>query len=409
MDNVLKGKNIIVGISGGIAAYKTPQLVRLLKKSGANVRVALTDGAARFVSELSLATVSEERVYRSIFPPADTSGTDYTRHISLGEWADAFVVAPATANTLAKLSAGLCDDMLTALFITLRPQKPVLVFPAMDGQMFLSASVQRNIATLTAQGCRVINPDSGELASGLSGVGRMPEPESIVTSLKEALCSTSAASPLYGKSVIVTAGPTREKIDGVRFISNYSSGKMGFAIARAAAKRGALVTLITGPVHLETPPGVNRLNIESALEMHDAAASSFKSCNIFIGAAAVSDYRPLDPSEGKMKKENPEIKLTLVRNPDILAEFGLQKALGQLAVGFALETQTGLSNARKKLKAKNLDLIAFNFFDRKTSGFEVDTNILTLIDNKGVTIELPQLSKDAAAGKLLDCIEKLCV
>ncbi len=409
MDNVLKGKNIIVGISGGIAAYKTPQLVRLLKKSGANVRVALTDGAARFVSELSLATVSEERVYRSIFPPADTSGTDYTRHISLGEWADAFVVAPATANTLAKLSAGLCDDMLTALFITLRPQKPVLIFPAMDGQMFLSASVQRNIATLTAQGCRVINPDSGELASGLSGVGRMPEPESIVTSLKEALCSTSAASPLYGKSVIVTAGPTREKIDGVRFISNYSSGKMGFAIARAAAKRGALVTLITGPVHLETPPGVNRLNVESALEMHDAAASSFKSCNIFIGAAAVSDYRPLDPSEGKMKKENPEIKLTLVRNPDILAEFGLQKALGQLAVGFALETQTGLSNARKKLKAKNLDLIAFNFFDRKTSGFEVDTNILTLIDNKGVTIELPQLSKDAAAGKLLDCIEKLCV
>ena len=409
MDNVLKGKNIIVGISGGIAAYKTPQLVRLLKKSGANVRVALTDGAARFVSELSLATVSEERVYRSIFPPADTSGTDYTRHISLGEWADAFVVAPATANTLAKLSAGLCDDMLTALFITLRPQKPVLIFPAMDGQMFLSASVQRNITTLTAQGCRIINPDSGELASGLSGVGRMPEPESIVTSLKEALCSTSAASPLYGKSVIVTAGPTREKIDGVRFISNYSSGKMGFAIARAAAKRGALVTLITGPVHLETPPGVNRLNIESALEMHDAAASSFKSCNIFIGAAAVSDYRPLDPSEGKMKKENPEIKLTLVRNPDILAEFGLQKALGQLAVGFALETQTGLSNARKKLKAKNLDLIAFNFFDRKTSGFEVDTNILTLIDNKGVTIELPQLSKDAAAGKLLDCIEKLCV
>ena len=409
MDNVLKGKNIIVGISGGIAAYKTPQLVRLLKKSGANVRVALTDGAARFVSELSLATVSEERVYRSIFPPADTSGTDYTRHISLGEWADAFVVAPATANTLAKLSAGLCDDMLTALFITLRPQKPVLIFPAMDGQMFLSASVQRNIATLTAQGCRIINPDSGELASGLSGVGRMPEPESIVTSLKEALCSTSAASPLYGKSIIVTAGPTREKIDGVRFISNYSSGKMGFAIARAAAKRGALVTLITGPVHLETPPGVNRLNVESALEMHDAAASSFKSCNIFIGAAAVSDYRPLDPSEGKMKKENPEIKLTLVRNPDILAEFGLQKALGQLAVGFALETQTGLSNARKKLKAKNLDLIAFNFFDRKTSGFEVDTNILTLIDNKGVTIELPQLSKDAAAGKLLDCIEKLCV
>ena len=405
----MRGKNIIIGISGGIAAYKTPQIVRLLKKSGANVRVALTDGAARFVSELALATVSEERVYRSIFPPADTSGTDYTRHISLGEWADAFVIAPATANTLAKLSAGLCDDMLTALFLTLRPRKPVLIFPAMDGQMFLSASVQRNIATLTAQGCSVINPDSGELASGLCGVGRMPEPESIVASLQDALHSTAATSPLYGKSVVVTAGPTREKIDGVRFISNYSSGKMGFAIARAAAKRGAMVTLITGPVHLETPPGVTRLDVESALEMHDAALSCFKSCNIFIGAAAVSDYRPLDPSEGKMKKENPEIELTLVRNPDILAEFGLQKASGQLAVGFALETQTGLGNARKKLKAKNLDLIAFNFFDRKTSGFEVDTNILTLIDKEGVTTELPQLSKDAAAGQLLDCIEKLCV
>ena len=237
----------------------------------------------------------------------------------------------------------------------------------------------------------------------------MPEPESIVASLEEALHPAAAVSFLYGKSVVVTAGPTREKIDGVRFISNYSSGKMGFAIARAAAKRGAMVTLITGPVHLETPLGVTRVDVESALEMHDAALSCFKSCSIFIGAAAVSDYRPLYPSEGKMKKESAEIELTLVRNPDILAEFGVQKTPGQLAVGFALETQTGLDNARQKLKAKNLDLIAFNFFDRKTSGFEVDTNILTLIDKEGVTTELPQLSKDAAAGKLLDCIETLCV
>jgi phosphopantothenoylcysteine decarboxylase/phosphopantothenate--cysteine ligase len=184
---------------------------------------------------------------------------------------------------------------------------------------------------------------------------------------------------------------------------------MGFAIARAAASRGAVVTLITGPVHLVTPPGVTRHDVESALEMHDVAESHFKSCSIFIGAAAVSDYRPLTPSEGKMKKEDPEIQLTLVKNPDILAEFGMQKAPGQLAIGFALETQTGLDNARKKLKAKNLDLIAFNFFDRKTSGFEVDTNILTLIDTEGVTTELPELSKDAAAEKLLDFIEKLCV
>ena len=409
MGNVLRGKNIIIGISGGIAAYKTPQLVRLLKKQGAHVRVVLTEGGTHFVSELALATVSEERVYRSIFPPADTSGTDYTRHISLGEWADAFVIAPATANTLARLSSGLCDDMLTALFITLRPGKPVVIFPAMDGQMFLSPSVQRNIRILSSQGCRLITPDSGELASGLSGVGRMPEPESIVLSLEKAVHSIANSSQLYGKSVVVTAGPTREKIDGVRFISNYSSGKMGFAIARSAAERGALVTLITGPVHLETPSGVKRFDVETAMEMHDVAENFFKSCSIFIGAAAVSDYRPAEPFEGKMKKEHPEIELTLIKNPDILAEFGMQKAPGQLAVGFALETHAGLDNARKKLNAKNLDLIAFNFFDRKTSGFEVDTNILTLIDKEGVTTELPQLTKDQAAGRLLDCLEQLCV
>ena len=404
---MLRGKNIIIGICGGIAAYKTPLLVRLLKKRGANVRIALTEGGSRFVSELALATVSEEPVYRSIFPPTQIEGTDYTGHISLGEWADALVIAPATANTLAKLAAGLCDDMLTACFITLRPGKPVLIFPAMDGQMFLSASVQRNIKTLTAQGCRLISPESGELASGQSGLGRMPEPESILEYLEEELDSITERSPLYDKSVVVTAGPTREKIDGVRFISNYSSGKMGFAIARAAAKRGARVTLITGPVHLETPFGVERLDVESAAEMHSAARRFFNSSNIFVGAAAVSDYRTLAPYEGKMKKDEDEIVVTLVKNPDILAEFSMQKAPGQLAIGFALETETGMNNARKKLLEKKLDLIAFNFFDRKTSGFEVDTNILTLIERDGVTTELPQLTKDEAAGKLLDAIEKL--
>ncbi len=405
---MLTGKNIIIGICGGIAAYKTPLLVRLLKKRGANVRIALTEGGSRFVSELALATVSEEPVYRSLFPPTQSEGTDYTGHISLGEWADALIIAPATANTLAKLGAGLCDDMLTACFITLRPGKPVLIFPAMDGQMFLSPSVQRNIKTLTAQGCRLVSPESGELASGQWGPGRMPEPESILGYLEEALCSTFQHSPLSDQSVVVTAGPTREKIDGVRFISNYSSGKMGFAIARAAAKRGARVTLITGPVHLETPFGVERLDVESATEMYTTAQRFFQSSNIFIGAAAVSDYRPLTPCEGKMKKDNNEIVLTLVKNPDILAEFSMQKASGQLAIGFALETETGLENARKKLFEKKLDLVAFNFFDRKTSGFEVDTNILTLIENDGVTTELPQLTKDEAAERLLDTIEKLC-
>ena len=407
--NVLKGKKIIIGICGGIAAYKIPQLVRLLKKRGAIVRVALTEGGAHFVSELALATVSEERVYRKIFPPMESEGVDFTRHISLGEWADALVIAPATANTLARLSAGLCDDMLAAIFLTLRPGTPVLIFPAMDGQMFLSHSVQRNIATLATQGCSIINPESGELASGLCGVGRMPEPEAILRALEEALHETGECSPLYGKKVVITAGPTREKIDDVRFISNYSSGKMGFAIARAAAKRGAIVTLLAGPVHLPTPPGVERLDVESAAEMNAAAEGFFNSCDLFIGAAAVSDYRPATPYEGKMKKDKEEIELALVKNPDILARFGLQKSACQLAVGFALETRTGLESARKKLTEKNLDLIAFNFFDRKTSGFDVDTNILTLIGSNGEITELPQLTKDAAAGKLLDAIEQLCL
>ncbi len=403
----MRGKNIVIGICGGIAAYKIPHLVRLLKKKGAHVRVALTEGGAHFVSELALATVSEEPVYGKIFPPMGTERMDFTRHISLGEWADALVIAPATANTLARLSAGLCDDMLSALFITLRPGKPVLIFPAMDGQMFLSPSVQRNIATLATQGCSIINPESGELASGLCGVGRMPEPEAILAALEEALHENRECSPLRGKRVVVTAGPTREKIDGVRFISNYSSGKMGFALARAASKRGALVTLIAGPVHLPTPPDVERLDVESTAEMNVIAEGFFKSCDLFIGAAAVSDYRPAMPYEGKMKKDDEIIELTLVKNPDILAGFGMQKNASQIAVGFALETRTGLESARKKLVSKNLDLIAFNFFDRKTSGFEVDTNILTLIGSDGAITELPQLTKDAAAEKLLDAVELL--
>ncbi|MEI8033194.1 MAG: bifunctional phosphopantothenoylcysteine decarboxylase/phosphopantothenate--cysteine ligase CoaBC [Chlorobiaceae bacterium] len=402
---MLIGKNIIIGICGGIAAYKTPQLVRLLKKEGANVKVVLTDGGARFVSELALATVSQEPVYREIFPSSST--TDFTHHISLGEWADLLVIAPATANTLGRLAAGLCDDMLAACFLTLRPGKPVLIFPAMDGQMYLSPSVQRNIATLAGQGCTMIAPESGELASGQCGLGRMPEPEAILSRLQQSLRSGEKHSRLHGRSVLITAGPTREKIDGVRFISNYSSGKMGFAIARAAAKRGALVTLISGPVHLETPPGVKRINVESAAEMHAAAREFFKSSSIFIAAAAVADYRPQTPYEGKMKKDLEELSITLQRNPDILADFSMQKSGAQLAVGFALETRGGMDYARKKLEAKNLDLIAFNYFDGKESGFEVDTNILTLIDRLGGTEELPKMTKDDAAEKVLDAIEQL--
>ena len=401
---MLTGKNILLGISGGIAAYKTPHLVRLLKKSGADVQVMATDSALKFVSELSLATVSNRPVLTDIFT-ADTEG-ERTRHISLGEWADALVIAPATANTLAKLAGGLCDDMLSISLITLRPGKPVLLVPAMDGYMYDSPSVQRNLSVLKEQGCRVLEPESGPLASGQCGLGRMPEPETIFEALAEMLAAPEL-SALNGKTVVVTAGPTREKIDDVRYLSNYSSGKMGFAIAAEAARRGAVVHLVSGPVSLPTPPGVQRHDAESAVEMLEASRPFFADCDFFVGAAAVADYRPEAPVEGKIKKHDAEMELRLVRNPDILAEFSTSRKPGQLAVGFALETAGGIDYARKKLADKKLDLVAFNIYDGSTSGFEVDTNVLTLLDRNGAITELPLLSKEEAAERLLDAIELL--
>ncbi len=403
----LKGKHILLGICGGIAAYKIPMLIRLLKKQEACVRVVVTEAATRFVTELTLSTLSQEPVCKNIFPDSFSTEDDWTRHISMGEWADAYVIAPATANTIAKLAAGICDNMLSASFITLRPNKPKLIFPAMDGEMFASASVQRNLSWLSQNGCVIINPESGDLASGQCGTGRMPEPETIVEMIAGAVGGKSRNSKLYGKSVVVTAGPTREKIDDVRFISNYSSGKMGFALASAAAARGAWVTLITGPASLPTPDGVNRLDVESAEEMNHEVKARYATCDIFIGAAAIADYRPGKPVEGKIKKSNETMELSLVKNPDILAGFSEQKKPHQLAVGFSLETAGNLQNAREKLEQKKLDLIAYNTFDGKTSGFEVDTNILTLIDKNLALRELPLLSKRAAAERTLDIIEEL--
>lgn len=401
---MLTGKNILLGISGGIAAYKTPHLVRLLKKSGADVQILATESALKFVSELSLATVSNRPVLTDRFT-ADRDG-EQTKHISLGEWANAMVIAPATANTLGKLAGGLCDDMLSLCFVTLRPGKPVLLVPAMDGYMYDSPSVQRNLATLTAQECHVLEPESGALASGQCGLGRMPEPETIFEALAE-LLAASAPSALSGKTVVITAGPTREKIDDVRYLSNYSSGKMGFAIAEAAARRGANVHLVSGPVSLPTPPGIERHDVESAEQMLKATQPLLAGCNLFIGAAAVADYRPEAPVKGKIKKKDAEMEIQLVRNPDILANFSTNRKPGQLAVGFALETSGGLDYARKKLTGKKLDLVAFNIYDGSTSGFEVDTNVLTLLGRDGSVTKLPQLSKDEAAERLLDAIEPL--
>lgn len=403
----LKNKNILLGICAGIAAYKIPALIRLLKKQGANVRVLATQAATRFVTELTLSTLSQEPVYTDIFPDSFSTEEDWTKHISMGEWADMYVIAPATANTIAKLSAGICDDMLSASFITLRPNKPKLIFPAMDGEMFTSASVQRNLAWLSRNGCTVINPESGELASGQCGTGRMPEPEAIVKIIETTVEATPRLSKLQEKSIVITAGPTREKIDDVRFISNYSSGKMGFALATSAAKRGAKVTLVTGPVHLPTPEGVDRLDIESTEEMDLAVKEHYQSCDIFIGAAAVADYRPANYVTGKLKKNSKTMEINLVRNPDVLASFSKQKKKYQIAIGFSLETAGNLDNAKEKLEQKQLDLVAYNTFDGKTSGFEVDTNILTLIDKHMNVYELPLLGKHEAAERMLDIVEEL--
>lgn len=403
----LKNKNILLGVCAGIAAYKIPTLVRLLKKQGANVRVLVTQAATKFVTELTLSTLSQEPVYTDIFPDRLSTEADWTKHISMGEWADMYVVAPATANTIAKLSAGISDDMLSASFITLRPNKPKLIFPAMDGEMFTSASVQRNLAWLSENGCTVINPESGELASGQCGTGRMPEPEAIVKIIETTLETTFHPSNLEKKSIVITAGPTREKIDDVRFISNYSSGKMGFALATSAVRRGAKVTLVTGPVHLPTPEGVDRLDVESTEEMDLAVKEHYQSCDIFIGAAAVADYRPVNHVTGKLKKNSETMAIDLVRNPDVLAGFSKQKKKHQIAVGFSLETAGNLDNAKEKLEQKQLDLVAYNTFDGKTSGFEVDTNILTLIDKHMNFYELPLLGKHEAAERMLDIVEGL--
>ncbi|NTW52405.1 MAG: bifunctional phosphopantothenoylcysteine decarboxylase/phosphopantothenate--cysteine ligase CoaBC [Chlorobiaceae bacterium] len=403
---MLTGKNIILGICGGIAAYKTPHLVRLLTKSGANVKVLATASALKFVSELSLSTVSRGPVLGDMFAADRSAESDQTLHITLGEWADALVIAPATANTIARLSAGMCDDMLSVCFIALRPDKPVLLVPAMDGHMYESPSVRRNLSVLATQGCRILEPESGELASGQCGLGRMPEPELIVETLDEML-EPLPDSRLKGRQVLITAGPTREKIDDVRFLSNYSSGKMGFAIAAAAARRGAVVRIVTGPVSLATPSGVERIDVESAVEMMEASSRFFDECDIFIGAAAVADYRPETPVEGKLKKNEPTMEIRLVRNPDIIAAFSAGKRPAQLAIGFALETAGGIGYAKEKLENKGLDLVAFNVYDRSTSGFEVDTNVLTLLDRDGTVSELPLLSKEEAAGRLLDAVEQL--
>ena len=381
---------IIVGITGGIAAYKIPQLVRLLRREGHEVRCVATQHALQFVTPLTLETVSGNRLYADLF---DSGNEHTTEHISLKDWGDMLVVAPATANIIGKMASGIGDDALSTLLLSFS-RKPIFLAPAMNTQMWECPAVQRNIEYLKTIGVNIIPPESGELACGTSGPGRMPEPETIA-----AWVTAPCLPDLKGKRVLVTAGPTYERIDSVRFIGNYSSGKMGFALAETLAKHGAEVELVTGPTALAiSAPNVHRTDVESARQMFEAATRIFPSCQAAILSAAVADYRPEHTADHKLKKQGDSgMTLTLVQNPDILATLGTMKQEGQKLIGFALETDNEHANACDKLRRKNLDHIVLNSLRDAGAGFGVDTNRVTIIDRDGASHSTDLLSKKEVA------------
>ncbi|MCI9053598.1 MAG: bifunctional phosphopantothenoylcysteine decarboxylase/phosphopantothenate--cysteine ligase CoaBC [Muribaculaceae bacterium] len=396
----MKGKHIVLGITGGIAAYKAAALVRLFVKAGAEVQVIMTPNAREFITPVTLSTLSGKPVITEFFT-ANTG--EWHSHVDLGLWADAFVVAPATASTIAKMANGVADNMLVTSYLSTRAQ--VFVAPAMDFDMMQHPTTTRNIATLRADGCRIIEPAEGELASHLVGKGRMEEPENIFREVDDFFNLTAG---MKGKKLLVTAGPTYEKIDPVRFIGNYSSGKMGYAIANEAAARGADVVLVSGPVgdSLQVHPGVKLVKVESAVQMLEAAAEAFQTADIAILSAAVADYRPAREYDRKIKREKDGIEsLELVKNPDIAATLGAGKRPGQILVGFALETDHELDNAAEKLRRKNLDMIVLNSLRDKGAGFGVATNKVSLIYADGrERIDFPLKTKTEVAADILDAI-----
>jgi len=397
MKSELNGKTILLGVSGGIAAYKTPELVRLLKKAGASVQVFMTEPAKQFVTPVTLGTVSENPVLSDVFP--ENREGSWTVHIHQARRAALFILAPATANTLAKLAHGHADNMLTTTYLALPQEVPVLIVPAMDTDMFVHPATQTNLEILRQRGHVILPPDDGPLASGLSGPGRMPEPAKIAETAARIL--KPEPKILAGKRVLISAGPTREAIDPVRFISNYSSGKMGFALAETAARLGAEVTLVSGPVHLPDPAGLRVLRVESAVEMQKALEAEFSRTDLLIMAAAVADYRVETVAGGKIKKEDSgNLELKLIKNPDILAGLGKQKK-HQTVVGFALETDQIVENATRKLKEKNLDAIVLNRANEPGAGFETDTNIVKILFPDGTVTEFSKMLKKDLAGQIL--------
>jgi len=397
----MERRRVLLAVSGGIAAYKIPELVRQLKAAGHQVRCVLTHAALEFVSPLTLQTLSQQAVRTELFDPAEEGQID---HIALADWGEAVVVAPATANLLAKMAAGIADDLVTTLLLATRA--PVLVAPAMNVNMWRHAATQANVTTLRNRGIRLVGPESGELACGHEGVGRMAEPEAIGAALELLLGRPS----LVGERVLVTAGGTREPIDAVRAITNRSSGKMGFAVAAEAALRGAEVILIAGPCALPTPPGVRRVDVETALEMREAVQAEFGSVTVAVMAAAVGDFRPADPSARKIKKEDlapgAGIQLDLVANPDILAEISRERG-ERVVVGFAAESHDVVEAARRKLERKGCDLMVANDISRRDAGFDTDENAVILVSPGGDTEEMPLLPKAEVAARILDRVEKL--
>ncbi|MCB0725093.1 MAG: bifunctional phosphopantothenoylcysteine decarboxylase/phosphopantothenate--cysteine ligase CoaBC [Ignavibacteriae bacterium] len=397
---MLKGKKILLGVSGGIAAYKVCYLVRYFVKEGAEVKVIMTPSATKFVSPVTLSALSKNEVLINLLPQDDPEKSEtvdtQTWHVNLGLWADIFVIAPATANTIAKIVHGESDNFLLATVLSARC--PIVIAPTMDDDMYNNEVTQDNIKSLKKLGYKIIDPESGELASGLIGIGRMAEPETIFEFVKNEL---SRQEDLKGKKVLVTAGPTLEYIDAVRFITNHSSGKMGFAVARAAKERGADVTLVTGKVNLDDIQGVKRVDVETAEEMLDAVKENMSGADIIIMTAAVEDFKPLESSASKIKKEGQD-KFTFEfgKSPDILDYLGKNKA-GYKLVGFAMETDNGEANARDKFERKNLDLIVLNNPNTEGAGFGTDTNVVTFID-KDDKEELPLMSKYEVANKIID-------
>ena len=395
---MLKGKHIILGITGSIAAYKSAVLCRLLVSAGAEVKVVMTPLAKQFITPLTMATVSQHPILVDFFNPENG---EWNSHIKLGEWADLYLIAPATANTMAKMATGVADNLLLTTYLSARC--PVAVAPAMDLDMYAHIATQRNISTLRQDGVHIIEPGSGFLASGLVGKGRMAEPEQIVEAVKAILSEKKKS--LEGKHFLVTAGATIEPIDPVRFISNHSSGKMGYAVAEALAERGAKVTLVSGRTSLATPKGVERVDVLSADEMWQACVERFQQTDGAVMCAAVADYTPVQVATEKLKKSDDDMKIELRRTKDIAATLGAEKGK-RVLVGFAMETENEQLNAEGKLKRKNFDFIVLNSLRTEGAGFRGDTNVVTLIDKAGAE-ELPLMSKSDVAKRSVDKIENL--